>query len=617
MLKAKCKFLERVFCAVAVFLRPVFDFVPMLVILVFLGALFWAKEQDPFSRRWFTLKTADGSFLKCVVVLPKPLRALPVVIYAHGSGGSLMTDGTDLRQMAELGLAVVSLEYDRTNEAAFPEEMAAVYRYLGQQKWADTNAIAWVGFSLGANWMGEVGSRQLAVGSGQWAVGGKQKAEMGTGKVGGGQLAETVRRDTRLIQAGRWGQAVPTPMALPRPRVMVLMSGIGLPEGQISGTTVRGDASPHTRDAFAPQIQSLLLVHGDQDEVFPVADTQRLAEALQTNGVPVTLRVLPGLPHDLAPDREVVFRAIGEYCLTYLGGKDAWSHYHSIAQWQAEAPPFWVFCLPAAFWAIGGGVWRWSRTLKKSGGDIGTGDRLSLPRFGPTMKRSRGEVVLRWVAALLAVCALTETALHLVPPHLAVSEQTLAIARRLLVQPKERADFEALAGRPIWGKQTLKVLLDHVELAVYNRELINWQLDDTIYRDFVLSPVISGKAEGGKRESGNGKGEKAGEELDWRRPLWEEFYPRIRHETSPEEAARIVARHLRERVTVAALSGLSHQVPEIWRNQITDETGFAIIQVAALRSVGVPARLTGAGTVEFWDGSQWQAAPAPAITGEL
>src|SRR5450756_658863 len=30
-----------------------------LVILLFLGALFWAKQQDPFSRRWFTLKTAD------------------------------------------------------------------------------------------------------------------------------------------------------------------------------------------------------------------------------------------------------------------------------------------------------------------------------------------------------------------------------------------------------------------------------------------------------------------------------------------------------------------------------------------------------------------------------
>ena len=78
----------------------------VLVLLLFLGALFWAKEQDPFSRKWFTLKTADHGSVKCVAVLPKPMRQYPVIIYAHGSGGTLMNDGNDLRQMAELGLAI-------------------------------------------------------------------------------------------------------------------------------------------------------------------------------------------------------------------------------------------------------------------------------------------------------------------------------------------------------------------------------------------------------------------------------------------------------------------------------------------------------------------------------
>ncbi len=64
-----------------------------------------------------------------------------------------MNDGNDLRQMAELGLAVVSLEYNQTNEAAFDAQFEALLRYLDQQKWANTNAIAWVGFSLGANRM--------------------------------------------------------------------------------------------------------------------------------------------------------------------------------------------------------------------------------------------------------------------------------------------------------------------------------------------------------------------------------------------------------------------------------------------------------------------------------
>jgi hypothetical protein len=174
----------------------------------------------------------------------------------------------------------------------------------------------------------------------------------------------------------------------------------------------------------------------------------------------------------------------------------------------------------------------------------------------------------------------------------------LAIARKVLVQPKQKADFEALACRPIWSGQKLKTLLEHVELAGYNRELINWQLDDAVYRDFVLSPVITGET---------------GERLDWRRALWEEFYPRIRHESSPEDAARIVVRHLRECVTIAILRNPPHDVPDIWVKQITDEAGFEVIYVAALRSVGVPARLDSHGRANIWDHDQWQVAPPPSV----
>src|ERR1035438_9388598 len=83
------RWVKGIFCAFYAFLRPVFSFIPILAVLLFFGALFWAKEQDPFSRKWFTLKTADHGSVKCVAVLPKPLRQCPVIIYAHGSGGTL------------------------------------------------------------------------------------------------------------------------------------------------------------------------------------------------------------------------------------------------------------------------------------------------------------------------------------------------------------------------------------------------------------------------------------------------------------------------------------------------------------------------------------------------
>jgi hypothetical protein len=216
----------------------------------------------------------------------------------------------------------------------------------------------------------------------------------------------------------------------------------------------------------------------------------------------------------------------------------------------------------------------------------------------PWRPLKRSEIALRWLAVLLATWALAEMSIHLVTPYFSVSDKTLSIARRFLVQPKKGADFEHLAAQPIWKGEKLKALLEHVELAGYNRELINWQVDDRIYRDYVLSPVITGNS---------------GEQLNWRHPLWEEFYPRIRHESSPEDATKIVVRHLRERVTIASLSNLSHDVPSIWLKQITDDTGFEIIYVAVLRSVGVPARLKSNSHAEFWDGNKWQIAPEPCV----
>jgi dienelactone hydrolase len=550
------------FCALCAFLRPVTDFVPVLAILLFLGALFWAREQDPFSRNWFTLKTADGNAFKCVSVLPKPVRQCPVIVYAHGSGGSLMNDGYDLRQMAEMGLAVVSLEYNQTNEVAFNAQLEALRRYLGRQKWADTNAVAWVGFSLGANWLLDFASQHPAQ----------------------------------------------------PPQLLVQLSGAGIPEALLPQALTQPGGEGVT-NLHGP----LLLIHGEQDGIFSVADTERFAARLQTNGVPVELKVMPGLPHGMEPERGVIFRSLGEYCRSHLqssrrrgggassvatGGSDLshvdpaatsewWQNYQSVSRWQAGAPALWLFWLPAAAWIIGGLVWKSRKASAPSG------QRWWRSSNGQLRNPcSRGEIALRWLAVLLAAWALAETALHLAPPHFSVSDRTLALARRYLVQSKERADFETLAGRPIWQEQKLKTLLDHVELAGYNRELVNWQLDDQMYRDFVLSPVITGKAH---------------EQLSWRRPLWEEFYPRIRHESAPEDAATIVVRHLRERLTVVAAPDLPRSIPDIWLKQITDAAGFEIIYVAALRSVGVPARLDAKGHAEFWDGNKWQTAPAPSV----
>jgi transglutaminase-like putative cysteine protease len=181
--------------------------------------------------------------------------------------------------------------------------------------------------------------------------------------------------------------------------------------------------------------------------------------------------------------------------------------------------------------------------------------------------------------------------LRLVIPQLAIGERTLSIARNWLVPAREKADFEFLAAKSIWSAKPLKTLLQHAHLANYNRELVNWKVDDSIYQQFVLSPEIDPTFDG---------------EINWRRPLWEHFYPRIRKEGSVETAAENVLRELRNRAKFAETGGYPETIAEMWESGKASPRGFEVLSVAALRSVGIPARLSFTGKAEFWNGAEWK-----------
>jgi hypothetical protein len=177
----------------------------------------------------------------------------------------------------------------------------------------------------------------------------------------------------------------------------------------------------------------------------------------------------------------------------------------------------------------------------------------------------------------------------------------LSIARQFLVPPKAKKDFDFLAPKPIWSAKQLGALLDHAELANYNHELVNWKLADDVYRRFVLSPPIDSTLDGG---------------MNWRRPLWESFHPRMRKESSLE-AAEIIVRHLRERVTLRSGDASPDSIGAIWQRHGTREEGFAAISIAALRSAGIPAHESTSGPAEFWSGAEWKAALRPPAGGVL
>ena len=208
------------------------------------------------------------------------------------------------------------------------------------------------------------------------------------------------------------------------------------------------------------------------------------------------------------------------------------------------------------------------------------------------------DVCLRAVAVFLTSWALLLTAIHLVVPRMAVNDLTLSVADEFLVRPEWRADFDFVIRNSVSRGKRLGALLDHAELANLQRRHFYQDLDDQIYQQYVLSPTVDRLPVS---------------ELDWRRTLWENFYPRVRRERDPALAAVTVARFLRERVGVDPGFGYRVGVETIWTQQMTDESGFERVYVAALRSVGIAARLNEQRQTELWDGRTWRAAPRPVI----
>jgi hypothetical protein len=217
----------------------------------------------------------------------------------------------------------------------------------------------------------------------------------------------------------------------------------------------------------------------------------------------------------------------------------------------------------------------------------------------PRRHLTRLEICVRIAALFAGGWAVLLTLIHLVTPQLPVNGLTRELADEFLVRPEWKSDFAfVLQAAPERGKR-LGALLQHVELANLQRQQFYKDLGPSHFQEFVLSPIVDTTPVA---------------ELDWRRTLWENFYPRVRRESEPLAGAQIVVRFLRQRVGISAAFPYRVGVETIWTQGMTDAAGFERIYVAALRSVGIAARLDSSGNAEIWNGKSWINAPRPAMT---
>jgi len=218
------------------------------------------------------------------------------------------------------------------------------------------------------------------------------------------------------------------------------------------------------------------------------------------------------------------------------------------------------------------------------------------------VSRDRGGLTAAHPVSGLAALALAQTCLQLLLPALSASPRALATARKLIVSEDRVSDYDYLVAKLDWTGESVRSVLQHVELAGLQRRMFYSDLPKDYFLKYVLWPDVGGQG------SGN---------WGWRRILWEAFYPRVRKEVTPAAAAEIVVRFLRERVTVDP-SYIEVDVPTIaWQRGRTSDAGFQRLYIAALRSTGIAARLGENLRAQLWDGETWVPAPQPLFREEL
>jgi len=252
---------------------------------------------------------ADQTRLLLDLYLPeKPAGALPVIVWVHG-GGWRAGDKQPCPAVpfVKAGYAVASINYRLTGIRNYPAQIhdcKAAIRWLR----AKAGEHGLDGERIGA-WGASAGGHLVAL---LGTSGGVKELE---GELGNAEQSSRVQCVVDFFGPTDLTRLLKLPRAVPAKDAPELKLLGGTPEEQAELARL---ANPITFvDAEDPPF---LIVHGDQDRLVPVSQSQLLHDALTKAGVPSALEVVKGAGHGLGVSTAEVRAKIAAFFERHLKG---------------------------------------------------------------------------------------------------------------------------------------------------------------------------------------------------------------------------------------------------------------------------------------------------------
>ncbi len=260
----------------------------VVILTVVCAAVGWGSGGSAWGLEVRMVRDGKADQTEAWAIVPKKDKPLPIVIFFHGSGGSLHGSARNLRGFVELGMTGVGMEYSQRSQAEFDAQFSDLLAWLKRQSWVNAEKIIWVGFSLGSQ-------RMLS-----YLVTHPADKPAFLVRVAGGMVPE-LKEDAggeggtvanRALQAGTSKSEAPSPRPSPP---------VGARENQrwASGMPV-------------------WLLHGEHDRVFSLEDVRKVKGWLEAAGATVELEVLEGQKHAFKEDRGMVMRHVAERCAEFV-----------------------------------------------------------------------------------------------------------------------------------------------------------------------------------------------------------------------------------------------------------------------------------------------------------